>query len=78
MKKNKLLKSIIFITIVIFFCAYFIEKTGYYEYKLQNRKLLTEQEMINFEKDIKDGKEVDRLVGLRQKSQIIEAINNVK
>lgn len=26
----------------------------------------------------KDGKEVDRLVGLRQKSQIIEAINNVK
>ena len=26
----------------------------------------------------KDGVEVDRLVGLRQKSQIIEAINNVK
>jgi len=59
MKKNKLLKLIIFVTIVIFFCAYFIERTGYYEYKLQNRKLLTEQEMINFEKDIKEGKEVD-------------------
>ena len=25
----------------------------------------------------KDGQEVDRIVGLRQKSQIIEAINNI-
>ena len=25
----------------------------------------------------KDGKEVDRIVGLRQKAQIIEAINNI-
>ena len=26
----------------------------------------------------KDGKEVDRIVGLRQKAQILEAINNIQ
>lgn len=58
MKIIKLFKLFIFMTIVIFFCIYFIEKTGYYEYKLQNKKILTEQEMIKFENDIKEGKDV--------------------
>jgi len=59
LKLNKLIKVTSFFIIVIFFCTYFIEKTGYYEYKLQNRKILTEKEMEKFENDIKEGKEVD-------------------
>lgn len=59
LKANKLIKFIFSVTVIIFFCAYFIERTGYYEYKLQNRKVLTEQEMTNFENDIKEGKDVD-------------------
>lgn len=58
MKITKLFKLLIFTIVVIFFCTYFIEKTGYYEYKLQNKKILTEQEMTKFEKDVKEGKDV--------------------
>lgn len=58
MKISKLFKFIVFTIIVIFFCTYFMEKTGYYEYKLQNKKILTENEMLKFENDVKEGKDV--------------------
>lgn len=58
MKISKLFKFTVFTIIVIFFCTYFMEKTGYYEYKLQNKKILTENEMLKFENDIKEGKDV--------------------
>lgn len=58
MKISKLFRLIIFTIIIIFFCSYFMEKTGYYEYKLQNKKILTEQEMLKFEQDVKEGKDV--------------------
>ena len=59
MKTNKLLKFICFIIVIVFLCSYFIEQTGYYEYKLQNKKILTEKEMKQFELDVKEGKEID-------------------
>ena len=59
MKSKKYLKVILLITITTFLFAYFIETTGYYEYKLQNKKILTEEEMLHFEQDIKEGKEID-------------------
>lgn len=59
MKANKILKLIIVSIIISFLFAYFIETTGYYEYKLQNKRILTEKEMEQFELDIKEGKEVD-------------------
>ena len=59
MKTNKLIKFICFIIVIVFLCSYFIEQTGYYEYKLQNRKILTEQEMLKFESDVKEGLNVD-------------------
>ena len=48
----------IFTIVVVFFCTYFMEKTGYYEYKLQNKKILTENEMLKFENDVREGKDV--------------------
>lgn len=58
MKVSKLFKFMVFIVVVVFFCTYFMEKTGYYEYKLQNKKILTENEMLRFENDVKEGKDV--------------------
>lgn len=58
MKISKLFKFMIFTIVVVFFCTYFMEKTGYYEYKLQNKKILTESEMLKFENDVREGKDV--------------------
>lgn len=33
--------------------------TGYYEYSLHNQKTLTEEQMQQFETDVKEGKEID-------------------
>lgn len=49
--------------ILIFICfsfivTYIIYETGYYEYKLQNRTVLTKEQMEQFEKDVNDGKDV--------------------
>jgi len=35
-----------------------IYETGYYEYKLQNRTVLTKEQMEQFEKDVQEGKDV--------------------
>ena len=59
MKKNKLFKLFCILTILIFLFCYFIEYSGYYEYNLQNKKNLTEEQIKQFESDIKDGKEID-------------------
>lgn len=58
MKISKLFKFMVFTVVVVFFCTYFMEKTGYYEYKLQNKKILTESEMLKFENDVREGKDV--------------------
>lgn len=59
MKKNKIFKFICSLIILIFLFSYFIEYSGYYEYNLQNKKNLTEEEIKRFENDIKEGKEID-------------------
>lgn len=41
-----------------FIVTYIIYETGYYEYKLQNRTVLTKEQMERFEKDVNDGKDV--------------------
>ena len=55
----KLLKTFIIIIITTFIFSYTIEKSGYYEYNLQTKKNLTEKEIKEFEKDIKEGKNID-------------------
>ncbi len=59
MKHKKIFKFIIYSIILLFLFSYTIEESGYYEYKLHNKKNLTEKEIKEFEKDIKEGQEID-------------------
>lgn len=58
MKKNKIAKLILFFICFSFIVTYIIYETGYYEYKLQNRTVLTKEQMQQFEKDVNEGKDV--------------------
>lgn len=57
--KNNLFKAIFLLSLTIFVASYFIEETGYYDYKLQEKTILTNEQIKKFEEDIKNGKEVD-------------------
>lgn len=59
MKSKKIIKIIISGTILIFLFSYFMEYSGYYEYSLQNKKNLTEEQIKQFEFDVKAGKNID-------------------
>lgn len=59
MKPSKILKTLIYLIIITFLFSYSIEKSGYYEYNLQQKKNLTAKEIKQFEEDIKNGKEID-------------------
>ena len=49
----------IWLVFFVFLCSYFIETNGYYEYHLSRQKNLTHQQIQQFEKDVKDGKDID-------------------
>ncbi len=59
MKHKKFFKFCCFLLLFIFICSYFIEISGYYEYNLANKKNLTNWQIQQFEKDIKEGKSID-------------------
>ena len=58
-KGNKRIKFIFYVLVIIFGCLYFAGKTGYYETKLSNRTALTKEAIMEFEKDVSEGKAVD-------------------
>ncbi len=55
MKISKILLILICFSFVV---SYIIYQTGYYEYKLQNRAVLTKEQMEQFETDVNAGKDV--------------------
>ena len=62
MKKNKInifYKYIFYLFFISFLVIYFSELTGYYEYSNYQKKSLTEEQIREFEEDVKNGKEVD-------------------
>lgn len=59
MDVKKVGKFIFLGLVVVFLCTYFIELSGYYEYNLANKKNLTEDQIKQFEADVKEGKEID-------------------
>lgn len=59
MKPKKIAKLFIYIILLAFIFSYVIEESGYYEYNLQSKKNLTEEEIKKFEQDVKEGKDVD-------------------
>lgn len=58
-KKNNALKTFLILSFIIFITIYISQATGYYEYTLSKRVELTNEQISKFEKDIKDGKEID-------------------
>lgn len=56
---KKIIKLTIYLIVIIFLCSYFIQRLGYYEYNMQNRKNLTEEAIKQFEDDVKNGKDID-------------------
>ncbi len=58
-KRNKIFKHIFIFLFICFITAYAIGESGYYEYELSNKKILTEEQIKQFENDVASGKEVD-------------------
>lgn len=58
MNKKKIFKVIFMVLFLAFVVSYIIEKTGYYEYNLQNKTIMTNEAMARFEKDVAEGKDV--------------------
>ena len=56
---KKIVKLAVYLIVIIFLCSYFMTTSGYYEYNLQNKKNLTEEAILKFEQDVKEGKEID-------------------
>ena len=59
MLKNKFIKFILIIIIIIYISSYYISNSGYYEYHMQQRTILTNEKIIEFEKDVKNGTNID-------------------
>ena len=58
-KRNKVFKRIMFFLFIIFFTLYLSQATGYYEYEQSRKTAFTEEQIKQFEQDVKDGKEID-------------------
>lgn len=58
MDKNKIIKLVFICLFVSFIISYTIERTGYYEYNLQNKTIMTNEAIARFEKDLAEGKDV--------------------
>ena len=58
MNKKKIFKFIFGLIFIAFIISYVIEESGYYEYNLRNKTVMTKESMERFEKDLKDGKDV--------------------
>lgn len=58
MNKEKIFKIIFICMFITFVIAYVIEKSGYVEYNLRNKTVLTNEAMKQFEKDVSEGLDV--------------------
>ncbi len=56
---NKIFKKIFLMILVGYTAIYISEASGYYEFEQHNKKVLTEEKIKQFEKDVSDGKNID-------------------
>lgn len=52
-------KLILVVIIIIFTASYVISESGYYEYTMQQRTIITNEKIKEFEQDVKDNKDID-------------------
>lgn len=60
MNKKRIIKNVFLCLFLAFVISYVIEITGYYEYNLQNKTIMTNEAIARFEKDLAEGKDVSR------------------
>ena len=58
-EKEKVFRNIIIILFVIFIALYISQSSGYYEYEQYKKVALTNEQIKQFEEDIKKGKNID-------------------
>jgi len=56
---KKIIKLIIVITIVVFIVSYLVSESGYYEYTMQQRSIITNEKIKEFEEDVKNNENID-------------------
>ena len=56
---NNIVKLFLLVIVFTFFAMFFSSSSGYYEYELNQTTSLTNEAILRFEQDIKDGKEID-------------------
>jgi len=56
---KKISKFIIIIICIIFSASYLVSESGYYEYTMQQKTIITNEKIKEFEQDIKDNKDID-------------------
>jgi len=56
---DKVFKLLSVVLIVGFLLMFFSSSSGYYEYELNKKSNLTQEAIIKFEQDVKEGKEID-------------------
>lgn len=56
---NKTFKIIFWVLLITFITLYLSQATGYYEYELHQKVVLTEEKIRQFEKDVAEGKNID-------------------
>ena len=56
---KSIIKLISLIIVIIFISSYLIASSGYYEYTMQQRTIITNEKIKEFEEDIKNNQNID-------------------
>ena len=59
MKKNKLLRFVMIVLFLAYVVSYYIANSSYYEYELQERTVMTNEKIKEFEEDVKNNQNID-------------------
>ncbi len=57
--KKKTPKYILIIIILIYIVSYYVANSGYYEYHMQEKPILTNDKIKEFEQDVKNNENID-------------------
>jgi len=56
---DKIIKFLGIVLVIGFLIMFFSSSSGYYEYELNKKSNLTQESILKFEQDVKDGKNID-------------------
>ena len=56
---NKIIKLFILVILIVYVMAYMISSSGYYEYTMQQRTVITNEKIKEFEEDVKNRENID-------------------